>query len=231
MPHLKLDQFLVDEARSLAFHIAEPVIDFIRMHTTVSIERSTLRLIGIDGIDEEEVPLPNSIVDNAVSLLPGGILRPFVAATLQSNLSPQATAEAIGRKELILCEPPSEGDELAAIDTEVMRLVLQAVTHIRSCNAERKAMIEEVSNPQTPWIYVIVATGNSYEDIVQAQAAARQGADVIAVIRSTAQSLLDYVPFGPTTEGFGGTYATQANFKLMRLGVLSRQRGRSKSRA
>src|SRR2546430_7034315 len=44
---------------------------------------------------------------------------------------------------------------------------------------------------------------------VQAQAAARQGADVIAVIRSTAQSLLDYVPFGPTTEGFGGTYATQ----------------------
>jgi beta-lysine 5,6-aminomutase alpha subunit len=51
---------------------------------------------------------------------------------------------------------------------------------------------------------------------VQAQAAARQGADVIAVIRSTAQSLLDYVPYGPTTEGFGGTYATQANFKLMR---------------
>jgi beta-lysine 5,6-aminomutase alpha subunit len=36
------------------------------------------------------------------------------------------------------------------------------------------------------------------------------------VIRSTAQSLLDYVPQGHTTEGFGGTYATQANFNLMR---------------
>src|SRR5258706_14178429 len=70
-----------------------------------------------------------------------------------------------------------------------------------------------------PWLYVIVATGNIYEDIVQAQAAARQGADVIAVIRSTAQSLLDYVPYGPTTEGFGGTYATQANFKLMRAAL------------
>ena len=123
MPHLKLDQSLVNEARTLALHIAEPVIDFIRMHTTVTIERSTLRLIGIDGIDEEEVPLPNCIVDNAVSLLPGGILRPFVGATLQSNLSPQATAEAIGRKELMLCEPPPEGNELAAIDTESMRLV------------------------------------------------------------------------------------------------------------
>ena len=231
MPHLKLDQSLVNEARSLALHIAEPVIDFISMHTTVTIERSTLRLIGIDGIDDEEVPLPNCIVDNAVSLLPGGILRPFVAATLQSNLSPQTTAEAIGRKELLLCEPPLEGDELAAIDTESMRLVRKSVTQIRTLNAERKAMIGELGNPQTPWIYVIVATGNIYEDIVQAQAAARQGADVIAVIRSTAQSLLDYVPYGITTEGFGGTYATQANFKLMRLGVLSRQRGRSKSRA
>ena len=65
-------------------------------------------------------------------------------------------------------------------------------------------------------LYVIVATGNIYEDIVQAKAAAQQGADVIAVIRTTGQSLLDYVPYGATTEGFGGTYATQENFRLMR---------------
>ncbi|MEI3339292.1 MAG: lysine 5,6-aminomutase subunit alpha [Eubacterium sp.] len=44
----------------------------------------------------------------------------------------------------------------------------------------------------------------------------KQGADVIAVIRTTGQSLLDYVPYGATTEGFGGTYATQENFRLMR---------------
>ena len=61
-----------------------------------------------------------------------------------------------------------------------------------------------------------MATGNIYEDITQATAAARQGADVIAVIRTTGQSLLDYVPYGATTEGFGGTYATQENFRLMR---------------
>ena len=29
MPHLKLDQSLVDEARALASHIVEPVIDYI----------------------------------------------------------------------------------------------------------------------------------------------------------------------------------------------------------
>ena len=61
-----------------------------------------------------------------------------------------------------------------------------------------------------------MATGNIFEDIVQARAAAEQGADIVAVIRSTGQSLLDYVPYGATTEGFGGTYATQENFRLMR---------------
>jgi beta-lysine 5,6-aminomutase alpha subunit len=48
------------------------------------------------------------------------------------------------------------------------------------------------------------------------------------VIRSTAQSLLDYVPHGATTEGFGGTYATQENFRIMReaLDAESRKLGR-----
>ena len=72
---------------------------------------------------------------------------------------------------------------------------------------------------RSPWIYLIVATGDIYEDIPQAQAAAREGADVIAVIRSTGQSLLDYVPEGATREGYAGTYATQENFRLMRAAL------------
>jgi beta-lysine 5,6-aminomutase alpha subunit len=73
-----------------------------------------------------------------------------------------------------------------------------------------------------------VATGNIYDDVEQARAAAQQGADVIAVIRSTAQSLLDYVPHGATTEGYGGTYATQENFRIMReaLDEVSQKLGR-----
>ena len=39
------------------------------------------------------------------------------------------------------------------------------------------------------------------------------------MIRSTGQSLLDYVPEGPTREGFAGTYATQENFRLMRAAL------------
>ena len=82
--------------------------------------------------------------------------------------------------------------------------------------AKRQEYLDEYGDNDGPYIYLIVATGNIYEDITQAVAAAKQGADVIAVIRTTGQSLLDYVPYGATTEGFGGTYATQENFRLMR---------------
>jgi beta-lysine 5,6-aminomutase alpha subunit len=85
--------------------------------------------------------------------------------------------------------------------------------------AERQRLLTEIGEPDQPWIYLIVATGDIYEDIPQAQAAAREGADVVAVIRSTGQSLLDYVPEGATREGYAGTYATQENFRLMRAAL------------
>jgi len=95
--------------------------------------------------------------------------------------------------------------------------------------AERERLVRRIGDaPRTPWIYLIVATGDIHEDIPQAQAAAREGADVVAVIRSTGQSLLDYVPEGATREGYAGTYATQENFRLMRaaLDEVSRELGR-----
>jgi beta-lysine 5,6-aminomutase alpha subunit len=64
--------------------------------------------------------------------------------------------------------------------------------------------------------YVLTATGDVDEDVTHALAVAEAGGDIIAVIRSTAQSLLDFVPEGATHEGFGGTFATQENFRIMR---------------
>jgi beta-lysine 5,6-aminomutase alpha subunit len=102
------------------------------------------------------------------------------------------------------------------------------IGRIDANRALRQRMIDGTAEPPRPWIYLIVATGDIYEDIPQAQAAAREGADVIAVIRSTGQSLLDYVPEGATREGYAGTYATQENFRLMRaaLDQTSRELGR-----
>ena len=98
-------------------------------------------------------------------------------------------------------------------------MVDSSVERIRTRRTKKENYLKTLGEGPKPYIYVIVATGNIYEDVVQAQAAARQGADIIAVIRTTGQSLLDYVPYGATTEGFGGTFATQENFRIMRAAL------------
>ncbi|MGC1381482.1 MAG: lysine 5,6-aminomutase subunit alpha, partial [Candidatus Baltobacteraceae bacterium] len=94
-----------------------------------------------------------------------------------------------------------------------------ALARIAARSEERAARLARLPQLAAPLLYVIVASGNIYEDRAAAVAAAEAGAQIIAVIRSTGQSLLDFVPFGPTTEGFGGTYATQANFRIMRAAL------------
>ena len=130
------------------------------------------------------------------------------------HISPQEIAEDMAAGKLDITKLPTCTQEEAA---EALKPVIKKTFEkIDAQIAKRKEYLSTIGEGPEPYIYVIVATGNIYEDVVQAQAAARQGADVIAVIRTTAQSLLDYVPYGPTTEGFGGTYATQENFRIMR---------------
>jgi beta-lysine 5,6-aminomutase alpha subunit len=102
---------------------------------------------------------------------------------------------------------------------EVERKAAHALATIQARRGQREAFLERLPQGEPPLLYVIVASGNIYEDRVAAVAAAEAGAQIIAVIRSTGQSLLDFVPEGATTEGFGGTYATQENFRIMRAAL------------
>jgi beta-lysine 5,6-aminomutase alpha subunit len=213
---LNLDPQVIDSARSSAARIAESMQEFIDKHTTVSTERTILRLLGIDGVDEVETPLPNVVVDQ---LKDAGVLSRGAAywvgnAMIQTELSPQEIAEKMAAGELDITKLPLVSKEEA--EEKLMPVVMEALKRINEQTQKREEYISRIGEGRKPYLYVIVATGNIYEDVVQAQAAARQGADIIAVIRTTAQSLLDYVPYGPTTEGFGGTYATQENFRIMR---------------
>src|SRR5205814_1278804 len=80
------------------------------------------------------------------------------------------------------------GTAATAARRSARRAVAAGVRRIDRRRAERERLIQRYGDPeQRPWIYLIVATGDIYEDIPQAQAAARAGADVIAVIRSTRQ--------------------------------------------
>ena len=216
---LHLNEELVNRARKSAAHVAADTQRFIDAHTTVAVERTVCRLLGIDGINDVEVPLPNVVVDHMTEndLLPYGAAYLVGNAMAETGLSPQEIAEAIDKGELSLPKMPRHSvEDIRAAITPVAKAMTE---RIKRNVAKRNEFLSEFGDKQGPYLYIIVATGNIYEDITQAKAAAKQGADIIAVIRTTGQSLLDYVPYGATTEGFGGTYATQENFRLMRAAL------------
>ena len=225
---LGLDFTQVAAAKQLAKQIADQVQEFVDGYTTVTVERTLCRLIGIDGVDENGVPLPNRVVD---ALLEAGVLSQGVLyfmgnAILETGANPQEIAERITNNQLNVTALPLH--PLADIQKAVQPYIEQCLTRIKGNVAKRNEYLNTIGEGPKPYLYIIVATGNIYEDVVQAQAGARQGADVIAVIRTTGQSLLDYVPYGATTEGFGGTFATQENFRIMRkaLDEVGEEQGR-----
>ncbi|HUJ06246.1 MAG TPA: lysine 5,6-aminomutase subunit alpha [Streptosporangiaceae bacterium] len=226
---LTIDPAVVAQARLLASQAGQPIVEMARSHTTVSVERAVLRLAGLSGSDGDGMPLVNHLVDAVraqVGLEHGVALPAFdaIAAGRHADLAALAAAAAAGQAAFRL---PSGADADAARAAAGQALAA-GFARIDANRLVRQEMIARTSEPRKPWMYLIVATGDIYEDIPQAQAAAREGADVVAVIRSTGQSLLDYVPEGATREGFAGTYATQENFRLMRAALddVSRELGR-----
>ncbi|GDY28561.1 lysine 5,6-aminomutase subunit alpha [Gandjariella thermophila] len=234
MSLLGLDPELVAKARRLAARAAAPVIDLARAHTTVSVERATLRLAGITGADTAhragDVPWVNRVVDTVREHcgLEHGAALPVFHALAEHNLgslTELAEATAAGQVRYRL---PTGRDRTRAART-ARTAIARGIRTLDRNRTQRDRLIAKLGDPpQRPWIYLIVATGDIDEDVVQAGNAARAGADVIAVIRSTGQSLLDYVPEGATHHGFAGTYATQENFRIMRaaLDEVSREVGR-----
>ncbi len=221
MTKLQLDPAAVSKARVLAMKAGQPIVTLAKTHTTVSVERAVLRLAGLRGADVEGIPWVNRLVD-AVSEDAGlehGVALPVWDALLTSgepDLTTLAQKAAAGSVRLRM---PEGADARRAART-AFRAAKAGIATLDKRRRERDRLIKRHGDPaQRPWIYLIVATGDIYEDIPQAQAAAREGADVIAVIRSTGQSLLDYVPEGATREGYAGTYATQENFRLMRAAM------------
>ncbi len=209
---LILDYNIVEACRKDAEIIASQIQTMIDQHSTVAVERTILRMLGIDGVNEFDIPYVNVVVDHIKSTadIRKGVAYYLAKVIEKENLTPQAIAEAISKKTINLADydsPEKPNIELLTPHLETTE------AQIRAQKATRKQWQKETQFPEK---YVIVATGNIYEDIEQAISAAKKGADIIAVIRTTGQSLLDYVPHGATTEGFGGTYATQENFRLMR---------------
>lgn len=220
-PQIFVEPEQIERARELAWKITGSTFAFIDRHTTVSTERTVLRFFGISGVGAGGVPLANVMIDR---LHRAGVLDRGAAYWMgrAMRLGGRSPAEMIERLVALPDDElrkPLPAQEEAAIREEMRAEARAALEELSRRVEERKALAGELrkgSSEAGPLKYVIVATGNIYDDVLQAKSAAQAGADIIAVIRSTAQSLLDYVPHGATTEGFGGTFATQENFRIMR---------------
>ncbi|WP_127500825.1 lysine 5,6-aminomutase subunit alpha [Actinoplanes solisilvae] len=228
---LDLDPLVVRAARRLAAKAGRPVVDLARSHTTVSVERAVLRLAGVHGADQDGIPWVNRLVDavRADVGLGHGIATPVFHAMRSTGIDDITVLAQKAATGALRFDVPEKKADVTAARRAARKATGAGLKIVDRRRAERDRLIKRWGDPeQRPWIYLIVATGDIYEDIPQAQAAARAGADVIAVIRSTGQSLLDYVPEGATREGFAGTYATQENFRLMRaaLDETSKELGR-----
>jgi beta-lysine 5,6-aminomutase alpha subunit len=214
---LELDPGVIADCRAAATQIAGGVSDAIAHKSTVSVERTVARLLGVDGANELDAPLPNVLVDHVRDR---GELEQGIGYWLGNALlddparSPQQIAEAVDAGELELCALARAPED--AIRARITQECDARLAEMSGRMRERRERRERLGESPPPLRYVLTATGNVYEDVVHALAVAEAGGDIVAVIRSTAQSLLDYVPYGPTTEGYGGTFATQENFRIMR---------------
>ncbi|MGI8451431.1 MAG: lysine 5,6-aminomutase subunit alpha TIM-barrel domain-containing protein, partial [Streptosporangiaceae bacterium] len=169
---LRLDPAMVAEARELARVAGQPIVNLATRHTTVSVERAVLRLAGLEGADADGMPWVNRLAGSVREStgLEHGVALPVWDALLAGgypSLRALAADAAAGAVKFRL----PEGAHAAAARDAARAALAQGFAVIDRRRAERDAIIKATADPAKPWIYLIVATGDIYEDIPQAQAA------------------------------------------------------------
>jgi beta-lysine 5,6-aminomutase alpha subunit len=93
---LRIDSGIVADARRLSREIAAPVSTFIAAHSTVAVERSVLRLLGVDGVCADDAPVPNRVLERlGPGRLSGGAARPIGALVAETGRTPDDVASAL----------------------------------------------------------------------------------------------------------------------------------------
>ena len=104
MSKLNLDFNQISACRVHATNIATQVQGFIDQHSTVSVERSILRLLGVDGINDFGIPLVNVVIDHLSESadLSLGVCHYISYAIHDLKLNPQEISILISKNKLDL---------------------------------------------------------------------------------------------------------------------------------
>ena len=110
---LGIDFNKVARGKQLAKNISDEVENFAKDYSTVTCERTICRLLGIDGVDANDVPLPNVVVDfvKEKGRLNDGIMYIMGNAVCQTKLSPNEIAEQIALGKLDITTLPSSPEK------------------------------------------------------------------------------------------------------------------------
>ena len=193
MAKLNLDRDVIDQCRELAESIVRPIQSYINRHSTVSIERTVLRLLGFDGAYELEAGMPFPMANLIVDKLERPVLANGVASVIAAikNKYPRWEQAKIGEK---IIRGEIDFKELEDLPQDQITKTLKpwvdsAIRHIDKMRYTRQDKIHDLGSGRSPLKYVIVATGNIYEDVKHALSAARLGADIISYFKSMAKEM------------------------------------------
>src|ERR1700674_2891742 len=97
MATVPMDTAKVARCRAIAAEIADDVQRYIDAHTSVGVERTILRAFGVDGVDDQGVPLVNVAVERyqKAGLLGRGISFFLARALLSGSKTAQDAAERL----------------------------------------------------------------------------------------------------------------------------------------
>ena len=147
----------IDAIRDRAASLAAAIAPATQASTTVGVERATLRLVGVQGLDRAGVPLAASIVERAIGEDPArlarGILLPFAAAVVLYEASPADLAldVADGSIDLdleaeALADPARRG-QIEEVAGDLVRAALARVEANRTARSELLDMLGDTARP------------------------------------------------------------------------------------
>lgn len=148
---LSLDPHTVARARALAARVGRPVVELARSHTTVSVERATLRLAGLDGADSEGIPWVNRLVDTVADSvgLEHGVCLPVWDALRTGPYRDLTDLAAHAAARTVRFRVP-RGEDAEAAAAAAHHAVARGLAVIDARRAERDRLVGEWGDPPAP---------------------------------------------------------------------------------
>jgi len=148
---LDLDPSVVAQARALAARAGAPVVELARGHTTVSVERATLRLAGVTGADPDGTPWVNRLVDAVVADvgLGAGVALPVWHAMAELDVTdPTLLAQKAAAGAVRFTLPSGRSRRAAA--SAARRAVAAGLRRIEVRRRERERLVKRHGDPRRP---------------------------------------------------------------------------------